>query len=78
MNKQNYKAYKKAYEMWDEQGRKYNVFKFAKEIIEQWFLNLKCKYLGHKWNYDCDISQDSGSESMECRCCGLYYNNTYY
>jgi len=25
---EDYKAYKQSYEMWDEQGRKYNIFKY--------------------------------------------------
>ena len=75
---EDYKAYKQSYEMWDEQGRKYNIFKYIKDIINQTFLNLKCKYLGHKWETDCNIGPDSGSESIECTSCGLYYNNIYY
>ena len=87
----NYKVYKETYEMWDEQGRKchitkgipfvrltrYNIFKYIKELTTQWFLNLKCYCFGHKWNHDCDTSPDSGNESMECACCGLWYNNAY-
>ena len=74
--KQTYKSYKESYEMWE--GDKYNYFKFAKDQIDQWFSNFKCKHFGHKWRCESDINPDSGSESMECTCCGESHSHTYY
>jgi hypothetical protein len=76
---ENYKLQKHYYEMWEQPGETYNVLKYIKEQVETYFNYLKCKHLGeHKWEYDCNIGPDSGSESIECTSCGESYSNTYY
>ena len=84
--KELYVNYKELYEFeshWEyqpnpEKAPKYNYFKFVWELFTAWVQIKRCKYFGHKWEYECDITPDSGSESMECTCCGEYHNITHY
>lgn len=76
--KRTYNCYKDCYEMWDQEGRKYNIFKYAIEIGTHKFRFLKCKYFGHTWRHHVDIGPDSGSESHDCTYCGESHSHTYY
>ena len=63
---------------WNPYGDQYNIFLYAKDVINQFIKNLRCKFFGHKWTCDQDITPDSGTEILECTCCGECQINTYY
>ena len=77
--KRKYADYKYGYE-WNPEPNppKYNYIKFAWDLIEEWVQRTRCKWFGHKWHHESYISPESGSESMECTCCGEYHNITWY
>lgn len=77
--KTKYSNYKYGYEFTPKPNTpKYNYIKFALDIIKEGVKRIKCKWFGHKWYYESYISRQSGSESMECTCCGEYHNITHY
>ena len=74
-----YEAYKESYEYWLLPGeKKYNIFKYLKDKISDRVTHLRCKYYGHKWISELDISPDSGSECISCTTCGKSHSHIYY
>ena len=63
---------------WNPYGDQYNVFIYAKDVITQYIKTLRCKYFGHDWYCDSDITPDSGTEILGCTRCGEHQINNYY